>query len=190
MYNIIKRSTVRLLYHAKIDVISNKLANLINLVSAYRVGRETGCSFLWIDEGGGKVILAGDRTKFHIDSTSRLKPSTYIQCDGGVSIGKYCHLTRGLTIYSATHDYDHRPKIPYDEIVAKRPVTIRDFVWCGCHVIIMPGVTIGEGAIIGAGSVVTKDVPNYAIAAGNPAKVIKSRDIEHFELLRKLERFY
>lgn len=62
---------------------------------------------------------------------------------------------------------NHRP------LYSKGPVIIEDNVWIGAKSSIMPGVTIGRGAIIGAGSVVTKDVPAYALAAGNPARVIK-----------------
>jgi maltose O-acetyltransferase len=56
------------------------------------------------------------------------------------------------------------------------PVRIEDDVWIGARVIILPGITIGTGSIIGAGSVVTKDIPPYAICAGNPARVIRMRD--------------
>jgi maltose O-acetyltransferase len=55
------------------------------------------------------------------------------------------------------------------------PVTISDDVWIGMRVIILPGVTIGRGAIIGAGAVVTKDVPPYCVAVGNPARVVRNR---------------
>jgi len=56
------------------------------------------------------------------------------------------------------------------------PVRIEDDVWIGARAIILPGIKIGKGAIIGSGAVVTKDVPPYAICAGNPARVIKYRD--------------
>ena len=56
------------------------------------------------------------------------------------------------------------------------PVRIEDDVWIGARSIILPGLTIGKGSIIGAGSVVTKDVPPYAICAGNPARIIKYRN--------------
>lgn len=58
-------------------------------------------------------------------------------------------------------------------IVKKFPVFIKDKVWIGFNVIILKGVTIGEGAIVGAGSVVTKDIPDYAVVAGNPARILK-----------------
>ena len=57
--------------------------------------------------------------------------------------------------------------------VNSRPIVIKDDVWIGMNVIILKGVTIGEGAIVGAGSVVTKDVPAWTVVAGNPAKVVK-----------------
>ncbi len=56
------------------------------------------------------------------------------------------------------------------------PIRIEDDVWIGARVIVLPGVSIGKGAIIGAGAVVTKDVPAYAICVGNPARVIRFRD--------------
>jgi maltose O-acetyltransferase len=58
---------------------------------------------------------------------------------------------------------------------ARRPVIIEDDVWIGINVILLPGLTVGRGAIVAAGSVVTKDVPPDAIVGGNPARVIRSR---------------
>ncbi|VVS91972.1 DapH/DapD/GlmU-related protein [Desulfoluna spongiiphila] len=54
-------------------------------------------------------------------------------------------------------------------------ITIEDDVWIGAGAIILAGVTVGKGCVIGAGSVVTKDVPEYCVAAGNPARVVKQR---------------
>ena len=71
-----------------------------------------------------------------------------------------------------------------------KDVTIDDFVWLGSRVTILPGTKIGEGAIIQAGSVVHGEIPPYAIAGGNPAKVFKYRDIEHFKKLKAEGRFY
>ncbi len=59
--------------------------------------------------------------------------------------------------------------------LVSEPINIGDDVWIGANVTILKGVTLGNGSVIGAGSVVTKDVPEYAIACGNPAKVIKHR---------------
>jgi len=59
----------------------------------------------------------------------------------------------------------------------ERPVVIGNDVWIGDRVMILPGIQIGNGAIVGAGSVVTHSIPDYAIAAGNPARIIKYRDM-------------
>ena len=59
----------------------------------------------------------------------------------------------------------------------EKPVLIADDVWIGARVIILPGVRIGTGAVIGAGAVVTKDMPDYSVVGGNPARVLKMRKI-------------
>jgi acetyltransferase-like isoleucine patch superfamily enzyme len=99
-------------------------------------------------------------------------------------------LSRGVTIFSTTHEYDKREKIPYDEVVTEKPVVIKDFVWVGSQAIILGGVTIGEGSIIGAGSVVFKDVPDYSVVMGSPARVIGHRDLEHFQKLKEEGKFF
>lgn len=88
-----------------------------------------------------------------------------------------------------SHDYDHGEKIPYGKGHTYKEVVIDDFVWLGSDVIISGNVHVGEGAIVAIGSVVVKDVPPCAIVGGNPAKVIKYRDIEHFEKLKKEEKY-
>lgn len=110
---------------------------------------------------------------------------------GDVTIGNNFHSGQGCYIVTQNHDYDFGNEIPYakDHSIIK-PVVIEDNVWLGINVIVLPGVTIQEGAIIGAGSVVSKDVPKYAIVGGVPAKVIKYRDIEHYEKLKAEGRFF
>lgn len=103
---------------------------------------------------------------------------------GRVKIGNYFHSRTNVKIMLGSHDYDHGDKIPYGNTYTRKNVIIDDFVWLGSDVIISGNVHIGEGAIVAIGSVVVKDVPPYAIVGGNPAKVIKYRDIEHFEQLK------
>jgi acetyltransferase-like isoleucine patch superfamily enzyme len=88
------------------------------------------------------------------------------------------------------HNYDYGDKIPYDDTYINKDVLIKDNVWLGSRVVILGGVTIGEGAIIQAGSVVVSDIPDYAIAGGHPAKVFKYRDKEHYNKLKRAEKFH
>jgi len=81
-----------------------------------------------------------------------------------------------VIILSKNHEYGSldRPMRAQGE-QAEKPVIIGDDVWIGTRVVILPGVNVGKGAILAAGAVVTKDVPEYAIVGGNPARFIKSR---------------
>ena len=93
-----------------------------------------------------------------------------------VVIGNNVMMGPEVIIYTSGHKHD-RIDIPMMEQGSSevQPVKIGNDVWIGGRVIILPGVKVGNGAIIGAGAVVTKDVPDYAIVGGNPAKVIRMR---------------
>ncbi|MGN0818811.1 MAG: acyltransferase [Christensenellaceae bacterium] len=73
--------------------------------------------------------------------------------------------------------------LPYDERVICKLITIGRNCWLGSQVIILCGVTIGEGAVVGAGSVVSKDIPPYAVVYRNPAKVVKYRNLDVYQKL-------
>ena len=103
--------------------------------------------------------------------------------NGRVTIGNSVVIATDAVILSGNHNYEGE-EIPFDNGYNPRPVTIGDFVWIGVRVTILPGTTIGEGAIIQAGSVVRGEIPPYSIAGGNPAKVFKTRDIERFKRLK------
>ena len=109
---------------------------------------------------------------------------------GKVTFGDNFHSGEECMIITQNHNYDHGEAIPYDTTFDYKTVVIEDNVWFGNRVIVTGNVTIGEGAIIAAGSVVVKDVPKCAIVGGNPAKVIKYRDIEHYEKLKAEGRFH
>ncbi|MBU3088279.1 acyltransferase [Clostridium gasigenes] len=128
-----------------------------------------------------------DLNNFNIGKGSNLK-NCCIESSGGCRIGSYVHCGNNLDIITSNHNYNGE-LIPYDHTHIKKSVIINDFVWIGNNVSILPGVNVGEGAIIGMGSVVTKDVPQYAIIGGNPAKVIKYRDKCKFEELKRNGKF-
>lgn len=96
--------------------------------------------------------------------------------NGKVIIGKHVMMGPECLIYTRNHKFDDI-NITMDKqgFQEWKPVIIGDDVWIGGRVIILPGKHIGNGAIIGAGSVVTKDVEDYSIVAGNPARKVKSR---------------
>lgn len=144
----------------------------------------------FVPQGDYSLSLLGDLKKFKIGSTSHLKSATVIECSGGITIGEYFHTGRGLTIFTTNHNYSSKTAIPYDKISIKKPVVIEDFVWCGSNVTIVPGVTIHEGAVIGAGAVVTNDVPPGAIVGGNPAQIIKYRNMEMYHKLKAEKAFF
>ncbi len=95
---------------------------------------------------------------------------------GQIYIGDNVMMGPDCIIYTINHAYLDLDKPMCQQGFSKmKPVIIENDVWIGGRVIILPGVTIHNGAIIGAGSVVTKDVPAYAIVGGNPAKILKWR---------------
>ncbi|MCG8308830.1 MAG: sugar O-acetyltransferase [Cytophagales bacterium] len=93
-----------------------------------------------------------------------------------IAIGDNTLFGPNVQIYSATHPMDYKIRRAWLEL--GKPVTIGSDVWIGGSAIICPGVTIGDRSVIGAGSVVTRDIPSDTFAAGNPCKVIKKLDQE------------
>lgn len=99
-----------------------------------------------------------------------------ITTDGGVFIGDRVLIGYGSKILSSNHIIPEGRGPVFYAGHEKKPVSIGDDVWIGANCTVLPGVTIGEGAVLAAGSVVTKDVPPFAIVGGVPSKVIRIRD--------------
>jgi chloramphenicol O-acetyltransferase type B len=113
-----------------------------------------------------------------------------ISGNGRVTIGDNFHSGKECLMITEIHNYDKGNAIPYDNTYILKDIVIEDNVWLGTRVIILGGVTIGEGAIIQAGSVVVSDVPKYSIFGGHPAKLIKYRDINHYNKLKNEKKFH
>lgn len=94
----------------------------------------------------------------------------------GIKIGNFVQLAYNVNLVSEDHAYDN-PLLPIKKQGYKKtgPIIVEDDVWIGANAVIMPGITIGRGAIVGANAVVTKDVEPYSIVGGVPAKLIKYR---------------
>lgn len=99
----------------------------------------------------------------------------FLDGNGGLTIGNNVMIAPNVSIYTANHKFDRLDTAMIFQGVELAGVIIENDVWLGANSIILPGVHIGEGAIVAAGSVVTKDVEPYSIVGGNPAKFIKSR---------------
>lgn len=101
-----------------------------------------------------------------------------------IEIGRNCKITKGVTILA--HDYSYSVlRKPYHNMLQQSSITrIGDNVFLGNNVIVLMGVTIGNNVIVGAGSVVSRDIPDNCVAAGNPAKVIRSLE-DHYQILSK-----
>jgi acetyltransferase-like isoleucine patch superfamily enzyme len=107
-----------------------------------------------------------------------------------VVIGDNFHSGEECLFITSIHNYDTGNAIPYDDTYIHRDITIADNVWLGSRVIVLGGVSIGEGAIIQAGAVVTKSVEAFGIAGGSPAKVFKKRNEEHYLRLKSEGKFH
>lgn len=118
------------------------------------------------DFGDGSEIEIGDYSAIGVDC----------QICGPIKIGNDVMMGPEVIILTLNHRFE-RLDIPMWQQghYPSEPVVIGDDVWIGTRAIILPGVTISKGAIIGAGAIVTRDVPEYAIAGGNPARVIRFR---------------
>ncbi|MBT0044281.1 MULTISPECIES: acyltransferase [Vibrio] len=108
---------------------------------------------------------------------------------GKVTIGHKFHCGFGGIILTENHEYKNSNTLPYGSDYDVRNVDIGNNVWLGINVTILPGVSIGEGAIVQAGSTVVEDIPPLAICGGHPAKVFSYRDLEHYTKLKESENF-
>lgn len=112
------------------------------------------------------TVVHGD--KVHIGNNVIVMPNSLMMASGTITIEDNALVAAYVKLISNNHD-------PYDRAVLTcKPVVLKKNCWIGAGAIILPGVTVGENSIVGAGSVVTKDVPANTVVAGNPAKFIKN----------------
>ncbi|MGD9727947.1 MAG: DapH/DapD/GlmU-related protein [Nitrospiraceae bacterium] len=153
------------------------------------------------DTGGGRIKL-GNRAWIGSETLIRTGQGGAITIGSLTSVGIRCELTSyvadiqiGSQVMIASNcrffSYDHgmNPDVIMQEqqLKTKGPIIIEDDVWLGTGTIILSGVRIGKGAVIGAGSVVTKPVPPGTIAAGNPARILKRRGVHERDVLVDIE---
>ncbi|WP_316749083.1 acyltransferase [Pedobacter gandavensis] len=118
--------------------------------------------FATVNNGVGEVII-GNQTIVGIGNV----------IIGPVTIGNEVMLAQNIVISALNHGFEDVTVSPRRQKETCKQITIEDDVWIGANAVITAGVTLGKHCIIGAGSIVTKDVPPFSVAVGNPAKVIK-----------------
>lgn len=120
----------------------------------------------------GPASRAATTNKAETSNTTKLtQPSLAIHDSAPVTIGDRCHIAPNVTIITESHGVDVAPRRA--GLLYARPVSIGDDCWIGTNVVILPGVTIGKGCTIGSCAVVSKNIPDFSVAAGVPARVIK-----------------
>jgi maltose O-acetyltransferase len=126
--------------------------------------------------GRHTVIQAGSRItspgEVSIGSHCNLAQGVFITGGGGVTIGNWVGFGPDVKIWSVNHRFSDPDRPWMLQGSENKPVVIEDDVWLAANVFVLPGVTIGKGAIVSACSVVSKSIPPYALVAGNPARVI------------------
>ena len=145
--------------------------------AAIQVGNHTLCM--------GQLLVIAPNGKIKVGEWSYIGPNSKIWSMTNITVGNRVFISHGVSIFdNNSHSASARErherfrelrlegKHKIQESVTHRPVLIEDDVWIGFNAAILKGVTIGQGAIVGACSVVTKDVPAYAIVVGNPARQV------------------
>lgn len=122
-----------------------------------------------IDEPGLRA------SSFAVGAGSLVLSDSHIDCSAPVTVGARTHVGRRAQLFTHSHDVDRRDVPVLDAPVVSRPITIGDDVMLYSDVVVLPGVTIGDGAVIAVRSVVTRDVAPYAKVAGSPARQIGER---------------
>ena len=130
---------------------------------------------------GSEIEIYCDTHVEHLDklvcgSRVSINSNSWFNAHGGLTIGDDVLIGPYVIVHTSNHNVPARNKKIRGSGHSQKPVKIGNDVWIGANAVILPGVTIGDGAVIGAGSIVTKDVEPHSIVAGNPAMKIKERD--------------
>ncbi|HUE29186.1 MAG TPA: acyltransferase [Solirubrobacteraceae bacterium] len=120
-------------------------------------------------------LTAPESARIRIGSGTFLNIAVMVAALDLVEIGDHCMLANGCFVTDSNHRFDDpaRP-VPWQGFSSRGPTRLGDNVWCGAGVVVTSGVTIGERSVIGANSVVTTDIPAFSVAAGAPARVLRT----------------
>lgn len=136
-------------------------------------------------EGDGRII---DPDRLFLGDDVYIGRNFFIRATGDIYIGSNTHISRNVTLHTVNHN-TNGALLPYDHTVVVKPIRIGSYVWIGMNCAVLPGVSIGDGAIIGMGTVVAKDVPPGAVVVGAGQREVGHRDLGHTRTLLMEERF-
>lgn len=123
----------------------------------------------------GSILFVLNGAKLSIGNNSYIGEYNNIRCTGKIRIGDNVRISQLITITDGQYNFSDKNRLIGNQGYQKGKVIIGDDVWVGSNSVILPGVKIGNGVVVGAGSVITKNIPDYAVVVGNPARVIKYR---------------
>jgi putative colanic acid biosynthesis acetyltransferase WcaF len=107
-----------------------------------------------------------------MDDYAAVANGALLYTQGKITIGKHAVISQGAHLCAGTHDYN-LPNFP----LYTKPIIVGEYAWVAAEAFIHPGITIGEGCVIGARAVVTKDMPSWMVCSGHPCKPIKPRNL-------------
>lgn len=136
---------------------------------------------------GYSVITS--KSQITIDDYSSIGRNCYLHTNGGLEVGKNVQISRSVVIYTTNHNFRSDDMIPYGLDDIPGSVVIEDNAWVGMRAKILPGVRIGEGAVIGLGATITRDVPKCAIVVGIN-QIVGYRDKQQYETLCESEAYF
>jgi len=148
---------------------ANRLRAFILRKSGFKIGKGVILRPGVIIHNRSIPVFIGDHTS--------INKNVLFDADAPIAIGNYCNIGFNTVFTNSVHELRSNFKTLRPNKKGL-PIKIEDFVWIGCNATILGGVTIGKGSVVGAGSVVTKDIPENVFVAGIPAKIIRKLDEE------------
>jgi len=185
-----KPNNITLIFH-KYTVFKRKILANFLVLRGMQIGKRTSIGVITC-EWPNKILIGNycniqDAVDFRI--WHPFNPACYIKlgnnvfvghacefvCNSNITIGSNCLIASNTTFVDTSHEYSKEYPINTQSVTSKS-IVLEEDVWVGTSCVILQGVTIGKGAVIGAGSVVNKNIPSYEVWAGVPARFIKKRE--------------
>ena len=171
------------------------LINMIQIKSLRRKLRNKNQHYFMFQEQYSECHISREAI-LHSPENIKMGKNVYIGkgvkifAEGGITIEDNATFAADITVLTTSHNFKHAQALPFDKIGYLEEVYIGKNVWIGAQSFILSGVKIEEGAIVAAGSVVTKSIPSCAIVGGNPAKIIGWRDKAEYNKLERAKKYF